>query len=40
MARKHTNAIIIKNMSKIFKIYMDKANTLKEKILFQDWKMN
>ena len=34
MARKHTNAIIIKNMSKIFKIYMDKANTLKEKILF------
>ena len=34
MARTHTNAIIIKNMSKTFKIYMDKANTLKEKILF------
>ncbi|MBR2833498.1 MAG: ABC transporter ATP-binding protein [Bacilli bacterium] len=34
MARTHTNAIIIKNMYKTFKIYMDKANTLKEKILF------
>lgn len=34
MAKKHSKAIIIRNMSKTFKIYMDKANTLKEKILF------
>lgn len=34
MKKKHKNAIVIKKMSKVFKIYMDKANTLKEKILF------
>ena len=27
-------AIKVENMSKVFKIYMDKANTLKEKLLF------
>ena len=30
----NNNAVIIKNVTKTFKIYMDKANTLKEKILF------
>ena len=29
-----SNAITVKNMSKNFKIYFDKANTLKEKLLF------
>lgn len=31
-------AIEIKNLNKVFKIYSDKANTLKEKLLF--WKRN
>ena len=34
MKENENKAIVIKNMSKTFKIYMDKANTLKEKILF------
>lgn len=35
--KKKTNnniAVEVKNMTKVFKIYMDKANTLKEKLLF------
>ncbi len=31
---KNENAIIVKNVHKDFKLYYDKANTLKEKILF------
>lgn len=36
MKRKNNtnNAIEVKNMTKVFKVYMDKANTLKEKLLF------
>ena len=32
--KKNNNAIEIKNMTKVFKVYLDKANTLKEKLLF------
>lgn len=35
---KNDSAIIVKNMSKSFKIYYDKPNTLKERLLF--WKRN
>ena len=34
MSKSTDLAIEIKNVSKTFKLYMDKANTLKEKILF------
>lgn len=34
MTQKISNAIVVKNMTKTFKIYLDKANTLKEKLLF------
>ena len=34
MIKKISNAIVVKDMTKTFKIYLDKANTLKEKILF------
>ena len=33
---KRGNAIEVKNMTKVFNVYFDKANTLKEKLLF--WK--
>lgn len=33
---KRDNAIEVKNMTKVFSVYSDKANTLKEKLLF--WK--
>ena len=33
---KRNNAIEVKNMTKQFDVYFDKANTLKEKLLF--WK--
>ena len=33
---KRGNAIEVKNMTKEFDVYFDKANTLKEKLLF--WK--
>lgn len=34
MTKYSKNAIVVKNMTKTFKIYYDKANTLKEKLLF------
>ena len=34
MKKSNRNAIIVKKMTKTFKIYYDKANTLKEKLLF------
>lgn len=34
MKKSNENAIEIRRMSKTFKIYLDKANTLKEKLLF------
>ncbi len=34
MKKSSKNAIVVKNMTKTFKIYFDKANTLKEKLLF------
>lgn len=34
MKKNYKNAIEIKNMTKSFKIYFDKANTIKEKIIF------
>jgi len=35
---KEENAIIVKNMTKQFKVYYDKPNTLKERLVF--WKRN
>ena len=32
--KNNENAIVVRNMSKDFKLYVDKANTLKEKLLF------
>ncbi len=34
MKKNNEYAVIVKNVSKAFKIYLDKANTLKEKLLF------
>lgn len=34
MKKDSNNAVVVKNMTKTFKIYLDKANTLKEKLLF------
>ena len=34
MRKYNKNAIVVKNVTKTFKIYFDKANTLKEKLLF------
>ena len=34
MKKKSNAVIVVKNMTKEFKIYLDKANTLKEKLLF------
>lgn len=34
MRKYSKNAIVVKNVTKTFKIYFDKANTLKEKLLF------
>ena len=34
MKKKSNAVIVVENMTKEFKIYLDKANTLKEKLLF------
>lgn len=34
MSNEHNEAIVVKNVYKDFKLFYDKANTLKEKILF------
>ena len=34
MKKDSNNAVVVKGMSKTFKLYLDKANTLKEKLLF------
>ena len=38
MAEKNENRIVVDHVYKTFNIYMDKANSLKEKLLF--WKRN
>ena len=38
MAKEEENRIVVEHVYKDFKIYMDKANSLKEKMLF--WNRN